>query len=219
LGSYREKTDRIERLAKRIASAHFGASAETANQAAHAARLSKTDLTTDMVREFTELQGKMGGIYAREEGLPEEVWKAIYYQYLPVGVESDAPPSRAQLGKAAVTWAAVSLADKLDTVVGLFAAGEKPTGSRDPYGLRRAAHGILRLLVDLKSLTGLTLRPTLQDVLGPATEAFSVDPEQQIRLTDFFLERLAYLLEEHGFDIRNVRAVTFKRGLGRGQAR
>ena len=85
-----------------------------------------------MVREFTELQGTMGGIYAREEGLPEEVWKAIYFHYLPIGVEADAPPTRAQLGKAAVTWAAVSLADKLDTIVGLFAAGEKPTGSRDP---------------------------------------------------------------------------------------
>ena len=67
----------------------------------------------------------MGGIYAREEGLPEPVWKAIYYQYLPVGVEADAPPSRAQLGAAAATWAAVSLADKLDTLVSLFDAGEK----------------------------------------------------------------------------------------------
>ena len=91
----------------------------------------------------------MGGIYAREEGLPEEVWKAIYFHYLPIGVEADAPPTRAQLGKAAVTWAAVSLADKLDTIVGLFAAGEKPTGSRDPYGLRRAAQGVVKILVDL----------------------------------------------------------------------
>ena len=65
----------------------------------------------------------------------------MYFHYLPIGVEADAPPTRAQLGKAAVTWAAVSLADKLDTIVGLFAAGEKPTGSRDPYGLRRAAQG------------------------------------------------------------------------------
>ena len=68
-------------------------------------------MTTDMVREFTELQGVMGGIYARVEGQPEDVWKAIYYQYLPVGVEADAPPTRGQLGKAAATWAAVSLAD------------------------------------------------------------------------------------------------------------
>ena len=72
------------------------------------------------------------------------MWKAIYYHYLPIGVEADAPPSRAQLGAAAVTWAAVSLADKLDTVVGLFAAGERPTGSRDPFGLRRQAQGIVQ---------------------------------------------------------------------------
>src|SRR5205085_1354802 len=117
------------------------ADASTARAAADAARLAKTDLTTDMVREFPELQGTMGGIYARHEGLPEQVWKAVYFHYLPVAIEVDAPPSRAQLGKAAVAWAAVSLADKLDTIVGLFAAGEKPTGSRDPYGLRRAAHG------------------------------------------------------------------------------
>ena len=116
-----------------------------------------------MVREFTELQGTMGGIYAREEGLPEEVWKAIYFHYLPVGVEADAPPSRAQLGKAAVTWAAVSLADKLDTIVGLFAAGEKPTGSRDPYGLRRAAQGVVKILVDLPDARQeSTRRPTLR---------------------------------------------------------
>ena len=91
-----------------------------ADYAAQAARLAKADLVTDMVREFTELQGRMGGIYAREEGLPEEVWKAIYFHYLPLGVDADAPPTRAQLGKAAVTWAAVSLADKLDTIVGLY---------------------------------------------------------------------------------------------------
>src|SRR5882724_7370825 len=113
-----------------------------------AARLSKTDLATDMVREFPELQGVMGGVYARAEGLPEEVWKAIYYHYLPIGVEADAPPSKAQLGKAAVTWAAVSLADKLDTIAGLFVAGEKPTGSRDPYGLRRAAQGVMKIMTD-----------------------------------------------------------------------
>jgi glycyl-tRNA synthetase beta chain len=213
LGSYREKADRIERLARVIASKYLGAADDVAGHAALAARLAKADLTTDMVREFTELQGKMGGIYAREERLPEDVWKAIYYHYLPIGVEADAPPSRAQLGKAAVSWAAVSLADKIDTVVGLFAAGEKPTGSRDPYGLRRAAHGILRVLVDLRRLTGLTVRPTLLDLLTPAIEGFKVEHEQLVRLSDFFLERLAYLLEERGFDIRNVRAVTYKRGL------
>ena len=98
--------------------ARRSAGREVVEHARLAGRLAKADLTTDMVREFTELQGTMGGIYAREEGLPEAVWKAIYFHYLPVGVEATQPPTREQLGAAAVTWAAVSLADKLDSVVG-----------------------------------------------------------------------------------------------------
>src|SRR5207302_499077 len=148
LGTYKEKAERIARLAEWIARDAFGADPAAAKHAATAARLAKADLTTDMVREFTELQGTMGGIYAREDGLPEEVWKAIYYHYLPIGVEADAPPTKGQLGKAALTWAAVSLADKLDTIVGLFSAGEKPTGSRDPFGLRRAGQGAVKILAD-----------------------------------------------------------------------
>src|SRR5215472_4720884 len=149
LGSYKDKANRIETLGRWIAKEAFGASDGVANQAALAARLAKTDLTTDMVREFPELQGVMGGVYARVEGQPEEVWKAIYHHYLPHGVEAEAPPTKAQLGKASITWAAASLADKLDTLVGLFAAGEKPTGSRDPFGLRRAAQGLMKILIDV----------------------------------------------------------------------
>ena len=160
LGTYKEKAERIERLAGWIAREALGAPPRPPPTPRSAARLAKADLTTDMVREFTELQGTMGGIYAREEGLPEEVWKAIYFHYLPVGVEADAPPSRAQLGTAAVTWAAVSLADKLDTVVGLFAAGEKPTGSRDPYGLApRGAGRRHGCWSTSRPLCGVTTRP------------------------------------------------------------
>src|SRR5687768_10141916 len=129
LGSYRDKAERIEQLARWIAAEAFGRP-DAAVHAAQAARLAKADLTTDMVFEFPELQGTMGGIYAREQGQPEEVWKAVYHQYLPIGVEADAPPSREQLGAAAVSWAAASLADKMDTVAGLFFAGERPSGSR-----------------------------------------------------------------------------------------
>ncbi len=160
LGSYQEKAARVEKLARWICADIFGRP-DLADHAAEAGRLCKADLATDMVRELTELQGTIGGIYAREDGRPEEVWKAIYYHYLPVGVEATAPPTHDQLGKAAITWAAVSLADKLDTVGGMFGAGERPTGSRDPYGLRRAAQGIVRILVDLPELTGLDLRLTL----------------------------------------------------------
>jgi glycyl-tRNA synthetase beta chain len=210
LGTYREKAERIGRLAEWIAREALGADASTSRLAAQAGRLAKADLMTDMVREFPELQGTMGGIYAREEGLPEEVWKAIYFHYLPVGVEADAPPARAQLGKAAVTWAAVSLADKLDTVVGLFAAGEKPTGSRDPYALRRAAHGVFKILVDLPVMTGIRA-PLVDSLLVAAKDNFTAndwDLEQRIRLNVFMVERFEFVLESRGFDVRNVRAIT-----------
>jgi glycyl-tRNA synthetase beta chain len=165
LGSYAEKAERVGTLAAAIARDLFKVDAAV-EPARMAGRLAKADLATDMVREMTELQGTMGGLYARDDGHAVEIWKAIYYHYLPVGVEADAPPSKEQLGPAAVTWAAVSLADKLDTVVGMFSAGERPTGSRDPYGLRRAAQGLVRLLVDLPELAGLDVRATLGDLVA-----------------------------------------------------
>ncbi len=210
LGSYFEKAQRVEKLARWIASGPL-ASPDVAEAAATAGRLAKADLATEMVAELTELQGVMGGIYAREDGQPERVWKAIYYQYLPDAITPDAPPTRQQLGEAAVTWAAVSLADKLDTVVGLFYVGEKPTGSRDPFGLRRLAHGIFKILVDMSALTGLAVRPSLHTLIDETARAFApveewpADPRQA--MDAFLLERYRYVLEQRGFDVRNVRAV------------
>lgn len=208
LGTYKAKTDRIERLARWIAAEAFGAP-EAADNAATAARLAKADLVTDMVREFTELQGRMGGIYAREEGRPEEIWKAIYFHYLPMGVEADAPPARKDLGTAAVTWAAVSLADKLDTVVGLFAAGDRPTGSRDPFGLRRAGHGIVKVLADLPQVSNLDRRLALGELVREALGAFPSDAENAVfvQLANFFAERLRFLLERRGFEAGVVNAI------------
>ena len=198
LGTYQEKSSRVEQLARWLCAEVFKRS-DLADYAAEAGRLCKADLATDMVRELTELQGTMGGIYAREDGRPEEVWKAIYFHYLPIGVEANAPPGKEQLGTAAVTWAAVSLADKLDTLTGMIRAGERPTGSRDPYGLRRAAQGIIRILVDLPELTGLDLPVPLGAVVqGNADDA----------LWAFVVDRLRYVLEQRGYDPRNVRAVT-----------
>lgn len=215
LGTYREKLARIEVLAAAIARDVLQADEATSRAAGQAARLAKTDLTTDMVREFTELQGTMGGIYAREEGLPEEVWKAIYFHYLPTAPDAQAEPTAAALGKAALTWAAVSLADKLDTIVGLFGAGEKPTGSRDPYGLRRAAHGVIRILIDMKGLTGHALQPDLGTLLRLAAAGYAARadlaqwPKEDLEeLLKFLLERVRYVLESRGADRRNVRAVT-----------
>jgi len=206
LGTYKEKAERVSALAKWIAADAL----QRPDHATHAERaglLCKADQATDMVRELTELQGTMGGIYTREEGQPEEVWKAIYFHYLPIGVEADAPPSRQQLGAAAVTWAAVSLADKLDSVVGMFTAGERPTGSRDPLGLRRQAQGAVKILADLPALTGIDRTLRLGALLDRAAEPFGGLTDAQAPLATFMADRLAYLLEQRGFDVRSVRAV------------
>ena len=212
LGTYKDKAERIERLAAWIAQEVLGADERVTALAGRAARLAKTDLTTDMVREFTELQGTLGGIYAREEGLPEEVWKAIYFQYLPVGVEADAPPARAQVGKAAISWAAVSLADKLDTIVGLFAAGEKPTGSRDPYGLRRAAQGVMKILVDGAELLQVDVAVDVDQLVEQAYANYggqlqSADASWKPALFEFLKEREVHVFERRGFRPDEARAV------------
>jgi len=217
LGSYKAKAERLEALAGWVAEHALG-DPSTAAPAARAARLAKTDLATDVVRELTELQGTMGGIYAREEGEPESVWKAIYHHYLPLGVEAGAPPSREALGSAAPVWAAVSMADKLDTLVSLFAAGERPTGSRDPFGLRRQAHGLFAVLVDLPETTGSRSRPTVGALVNAAADALGrqgipLESSARASLMTFLAERLAYVLEQRGFDVRNVRAVLSGRPL------
>ena len=213
VGSYLDKARRIEKLAAAVAGDAFGAPAAVGH-AARAARLAKADLTTDMVGEFPELQGVMGGIYAREDGEPEEVWRAVYHHYLPVGVTADAHPRPDDLGGAGTSWAAVALADKLDTLVGLFRAGERPRGARDPFGLRRQAHGVFAILVDLPELTGLAARPDLGGLVSAAEAAHdagqesAAGPEAVERLQQFLLERLRFVLEQRGHDVRNVRAVT-----------
>ncbi len=165
-----------------------------------------------MVREFTELQGVMGGVYAREEGLPEAVWKAIYYHYLPIGVEVEAPPSAAQLGPAGPVWAAVALADKLDTIVGLLAAGEKVSGTRDPFGLRRQAQGVVKILLDLPELTGLDVSPAVEALLDEAWKPLGGQPGLERSAWEgqalaFFTERLQHVLERRGFAYDECRAV------------
>ena len=211
LGSYRDKAERIEKLAAWIATEAFGRP-EIAPDAAKAARLAKADLTSDMVFEFPELQGTMGGIYAREEGLPEQVWKAIYLQYLPIGVEADARPSQAELGPAAATWAAVSLADKVDTFVSLTKAGERATGSRDPFALRRQIQGAVRILMDLAELTGVNVEVALLGVFNHAIQLSPdgewADAQQLNAALEFARERVRFILEHRGYEGDLVRAAT-----------
>ena len=136
LGSFADKADRMERLAAWIADA-VGADA---GAAAQAAGLAKCDLTGNLVGEFASLQGVVGGLLLREEGTPETVWQAVYDHYRPAGLEGDLPRSP--------EGAAVSLADRADTLAGLFLAGEQPSGSGDPFALRRAALSMIRVLRD-----------------------------------------------------------------------
>jgi glycyl-tRNA synthetase beta chain len=136
LGNYREKTARITGIAEAI-HAESGASSGI-DDLREACILAKVDLLTEMVKEFTDLQGQIGGIYARLEGKSEPVWQAIYDHYLPQSMEDRLP--RGQIG------AIVSLADRLDTLAGFFLIGLRPTGSRDPFALRRAAQGLVRIL-------------------------------------------------------------------------
>ena len=211
LGSYGDKTDRVERLATWIARYAIGASEETVGLVSTAARLAKGDLTTDMVREFPELQGTMGGLYAQGEGLPEEVWKSLYFHYFPVAVETSATPTASQLGAAADVWASVALADRLDTLVGLFAVGERPTGSRDPFGLRRAAQGAIRILTDFLATPASRDAATLTQMIDRARDGFADTNAKPAAwdgaLSDFLTEREFHFFERRGFPIDEIRAV------------
>jgi glycyl-tRNA synthetase beta chain len=158
LGSLGDKTRRVQGLAGEIAADGIGDRSE----AERAAALCKCDLLTAMVGEFPELQGIMGTYYALADGEPAEVAVAIREHYLPRGAGDELPETHAGL--------AVAIADKLDTLAGIFAIGEKPTGAKDPFGLRRAAIGLLRIIIekrldlDLRKLISVALTNVRADV-------------------------------------------------------
>ena len=173
LGTYLEKTDRVVALVKEL-----GGDAH----AARAAELLKCDLPTELVKEFTELQGVVGGLYARADGEPEAVWQAVYDHYKPESMDDAIPRGR--------TGQLVSLADKLDTLRGCFRVGMIPSGSRDPFALRRAAQGVVRILVEGK------LELKLHDFL---------DANQE--LIAFFADRVRFYFKDHrGFAYDEVNA-------------
>jgi glycyl-tRNA synthetase beta chain len=176
LGDYREKTKRIRFLVERLCDEP---------EAAQAAELSKADLVTEMVKEFTELQGKIGGIYAREEGLPESVWQAIYDQYLPANLDDPLP--RTRIG------AILSLADRIDTLAGFFRVGVRPTGSKDPFALRRAAQGIVQILLNRDKRE---VKLGVDQLIDFALEAHGVtDAALKNDLLAFIAERVRTILE------------------------
>ena len=159
-----------------------------------------------MVREFTELQGIVGGLYARAQGEPDDVADAIYDHYRPVGLDDPIPRN--------LTGCAVALGDKLDSLVGCFAVGLVPTGSSDPYALRRAAQGIVKIILERKLPVSLSL------AIGAAAKALltnppkkGVTPEQETQVLDFLLDRAKFVLREREkFSYDEVNAV-FRAGV------
>ena len=198
LGNYAEKTERLAVLSRALAG-----SAGVADLAAveEASRLLKVDLTTDMVKEFTSLQGQVGGIYARAEGRAEPVWTAIYDQYLPASA-ADAIP------RGAVAQA-VALADRIDTLVGFFGLGLVPSGSKDPFGLRRAALGVVRIAlegevdVDLGAALGRA-HELLADKIRPKSP--DARDKALALLADFLRDRLVFVLGERGLAYDEIAA-------------
>ncbi len=188
LGSYFEKTERNQEIATALARA-LALSDEQTGHARRAAELAKCDLTTELVGEFPELQGVVGGLYAKHQSAPQQVADAIYDHYRPAGAEDTIPRSAvARL---------VAIADKLDTLGGLFRLGMMPTGSKDPFALRRAAYGIIRILVEGE------LALSLPELCGMAGAG-----ENTAALEEFFVERLRYYLREvRGYRHDEVQAV------------
>jgi glycyl-tRNA synthetase beta chain len=192
LGSQGERVERVRAIARAIAEQLGGPG--LAAQADRAAQLAKGDLVTDMVGEFPELQGVMGGYYARHDGETEAIAMAIEDHYKPRFAGDLLPRNEVGL--------VVALADKLETLVGLFGIGEKPSGDRDPFALRRHALGVVRMLIerelalDLDALFALALPPFGAHIHDP-----------RAALTDFVYERLAGGLREQGFSAHEVDAL------------
>ena len=181
LGSYATKTERVCKLAASLAGLVEARGTKLDGTALEtAARLAKTDLTTELVKEFTELQGQVGGLYARAQGFSAAVSDAIYDQYLPKSMEDAVPRT--------VEGALLAIADKVDTIVGMFGLGLEPTGSKDPFALRRAANGIVKILAEGE--------PALPLTLGDVVDAASPDETVRTRVEVFFAERLEFYLRE-----------------------
>lgn len=192
LGSLADKTRRLETLARELA-AVTGADAE---HAATAARLSKSDLLSEMVMEFPELQGIMGRYYAAAEGLPADIAAAIDEQYYPRGAGGELPQSP--------TGLTLALAEKLDTLVGGFAIGAKPTGSKDPYALRRMAISLIRLINE----NGLNLPLDRALAASAATYPAALAADKHTAaVRDYIRERLDSYYHEQGIRSETVQAV------------
>ena len=205
LGTYLDKANRLVALVR-------GLGGPFTEAAAQAARLCKADLTTAMVREFPELQGVMGGLYLEaQKDVAPEVAAAVRWHYHPLSIDALAAPAGKLSARALAVFAAVSLADKLDTLAGYFGLGLQPTGSSDPFGLRRAGQGVIRLLLDFwpegRSPNLSTLARAAAGGYGDSLERKGDKLSGPLRL--FLLDRLEYVLEARGFPAEEVAATVY----------
>jgi glycyl-tRNA synthetase beta chain len=183
LGSYYWKTEQNLAIAKSLAAAMKNAKREFDEAALlKAVELAKTDLTTELVKEFTELQGVIGGLYARAQGLDEKVAKAIYEQYMPASTEDAIPTT--------VEGQLLGIADRFQTIVAMFGIGMAPTGSKDPFALRRAANAIVKILAE----------STLPFAIADLLEWTNVPAKLKKDLEAFFTERVEFYLK----DVRGI---------------
>jgi glycyl-tRNA synthetase beta chain len=202
LGSYGDKVARMRSLARWLSEQWFSGGITQADVAGsdRAAELAKCDLVTGMVGEFSELQGIVGGLYARAQGEPEEIACAVYDQYKPIGLDDPLPRN--------LTGCAIALADKLDSLVACFAVGAIPTGSSDPFALRRAALGIVKIILERN------LPLSLSAAISAAAKSIREHPPKiettaavEKQVLEFLLERARYILRERrGFAYDEINA-------------
>jgi glycyl-tRNA synthetase beta chain len=193
LGSYAAKAERTVKLAEKLCAALTKAGLKVdAAAVQQAATLAKTDLTAELVKEFTELQGIVGGLYAKAQGLPQSVADAIYDQYKPGSTEDSAPRT--------LEGAVLSIADKADSIAGMFALGLVPSGSKDPFALRRQANGIVKTIVEHKlplNLGQIMLDARSGYAGNEAEKKFTLSGEAYTEaVRGFFRERLEFYLRD-----------------------
>jgi glycyl-tRNA synthetase beta chain len=204
LGSYAAKAERMSKLAEKLGSALSKAGLKVdAGAVQQAAQLAKTDLTAELVKEFTELQGIIGGLYAKAQGLPQNVADAIYDQYKPESTEDSAPRT--------LEGAVLSIADKADSIAGMFALGLVPSGSKDPFALRRQANGIVKTVAEhnLPLNLGQIMEAARSGYQGSdAEKKFTLSGEAyRDAVSIFFRERLEFYLRDVGglaYDVVNA---------------
>lgn len=192
LGTVYDKAERVSKLAAYIAPLIGG----DAQRAGRAGLLSKCDLASEMVGEFPEMQGVAGYYYALNDGEPEDVALALNEQYMPRGAGAELPQT--------LTGAAVAIADKLDTLVGIFGIGMLPTGSKDPYALRRAALGVLRILIEKQLDLDLTVAVEFAvKQFGAKVKAAGLSEQ----VLEFIFDRLRARYEDEGIDVATYLSV------------